>query len=115
MILVFHKSQAPKIIPNGISEVPDVYRPSEWLTEVLPRKAPYYPQMGDEIVYFRQGHQFYIDAVRNKKIYELGVRFEPWSKVKIRVRILKFSRTVLTLRIFRQLIHFFLLIRRRNS
>ncbi|XP_017883326.1 PH-interacting protein isoform X2 [Ceratina calcarata] len=73
-------------LPTGIDDIPEVFRPSEWLTEVIPRKAPYYPQMGDEIVYFRQGHQFYLDAVRNKKVYELGPRCEPWSKVNIRAQ-----------------------------
>ncbi|XP_031827305.1 bromodomain and WD repeat-containing protein isoform X3 [Nomia melanderi] len=73
-------------VPNGIDEIPEVFRPSEWLTEIIPRKAPYYPQMGDEIVYFRQGHQFYLDAVRNKKVYELGPRCEPWNKVNIRAQ-----------------------------
>nr|XP_003706685.1 PREDICTED: PH-interacting protein isoform X1 [Megachile rotundata] len=72
--------------PNGIDDIPEVFRPSEWLTEIIPRKAPYYPQMGDEIVYFRQGHQFYLDAVKNKKVYELGPRCEPWSKVNIRAQ-----------------------------
>ncbi|XP_015116795.1 bromodomain and WD repeat-containing protein 3 [Diachasma alloeum] len=82
------RSQRPrkKVIhlPNGVSEVPEAYRPSEWLTEVIPRKAPYYPQMGDEIVYFRQGHSLYLDAVRNKKVYELGAKCEPWNKVNLR-------------------------------
>ncbi|XP_044016177.1 bromodomain and WD repeat-containing protein 3 isoform X2 [Aphidius gifuensis] len=82
------RSQRPKkkiiTVPNGIGEVPEQFRPSEWLTEVIPRKAPYYPQMGDEIVYFRQGHKFYIDAVKNKKVYELGQRFEPWNKIKLK-------------------------------
>ncbi|XP_015599493.1 PH-interacting protein isoform X2 [Cephus cinctus] len=81
------RSQRPRkkilTVPNGVHEVPEAFRPSEWLTEVIPRKAPYYPQMGDEIVYFRQGHQFYLDAVRNKQVYELGPRCEPWSKVNI--------------------------------
>lgn len=37
------------------NEIPENFRPPEWLSEVIPRKAPYYPQMGDEVVYFRQG------------------------------------------------------------
>lgn len=73
-------------IANGNCEVSDIYRPSEWLTEVIPRKAPYYPQMGDEIVYFRQGQKFYLDAVKNKKIYELSPRCEPWTKMNIRAQ-----------------------------
>ncbi|KAL2733024.1 PH-interacting protein [Vespula maculifrons] len=74
------------IYSEDITEVPEVLRPPEWLTEVVPRKAPYYPQMGDEIVYFRQGHQFYLDAVRNKKVYELGPNSEPWAKMRIRAQ-----------------------------
>ncbi|XP_020710625.2 PH-interacting protein isoform X2 [Athalia rosae] len=84
------RSQRPrkKIIPvpNVIGEVPEAFRPPEWLSAIIPRKAPYYPQMGDEIVYFRQGHQFYIDAVRKKKVYELSPRCEPWSKMNIRAQ-----------------------------
>lgn len=82
------RSQRPKkkIVPtpDELEEVPEAFRPTEWLTEVIPRKAPYYPQMGDEIVYFRQGHQFYMDAVKKKKVYELGPRCEPWSKMTIK-------------------------------
>ncbi|KAH0540030.1 hypothetical protein KQX54_011392, partial [Cotesia glomerata] len=71
-------------VPNGTAEVPDVFRPSEWLTEVIPRKAPYYPQIGDEVVYFRQGYNLYFDAVKNKKVYSLSTRCEPWSKMEIK-------------------------------
>lgn len=67
----------PPTAPNG--EIPELYRPAEWLSEVIPRKAPYYPQMGDEIVYFRQGHQRYLEAVRLKKVYKLSHHSEPWN------------------------------------
>lgn len=67
---------------NG--EIPEIYRPPEWLSEVIPRKAPYYPQMGDEVVYFRQGHQRYLEAVRNKKLYKLGNNCEPWIHLDLR-------------------------------
>lgn len=67
----------PPTAPNG--EIPELYRPAEWLSEVIPRKAPYYPQMGDEIVYFRQGHQRYLEAVRLKKVYKLSHSSEPWN------------------------------------
>ncbi|XP_061395070.1 bromodomain and WD repeat-containing protein 3 [Musca vetustissima] len=67
----------PPAASNG--EIPEIYRPAEWLSEVIPRKAPYYPQMGDEVVYFRQGHQRYIDAVRMKKVYKVSHSSEPWS------------------------------------
>ncbi|KAL7730861.1 hypothetical protein ACLKA6_003617 [Drosophila palustris] len=67
----------PPTAPNG--EIPELYRPAEWLSEVIPRKAPYYPQMGDEIVYFRQGHHRYLEAVRLKKVYKLSHSSEPWN------------------------------------
>lgn len=70
--------------PNENGEIPELYRPTEWLTEVIPRKAPYYPQMGDEVVYFRQGHQRYLDAVRNKNLYKLNNNSEPWNQMNLR-------------------------------
>lgn len=45
------------------------FRPSDWLTDVIPRKSPYFPQMGDEVMYFRQGHELYVKAVESRKIY----------------------------------------------
>lgn len=35
--------------------VPEILRPSDMRTPVVPCRAPYYPQMGDEVIYFRQG------------------------------------------------------------
>ncbi|XP_054726598.1 bromodomain and WD repeat-containing protein 3 [Anastrepha obliqua] len=74
----------PPPAPNG--EIPELYRPAEWLSEVIPRKAPYYPQMGDEVVYFRQGHQRYLEAVRLKKVYKLTHSSEPWNFRTLRDR-----------------------------
>ncbi|XP_046806773.1 bromodomain and WD repeat-containing protein 3 isoform X1 [Lucilia cuprina] len=74
----------PPTAPNG--EIPEVYRPAEWLSEVIPRKAPYYPQMGDEVVYFRQGHHRYIEAVRLKKVYKVSHSSEPWNFRTLRDR-----------------------------
>ncbi|XP_044740544.1 bromodomain and WD repeat-containing protein 3 isoform X3 [Chrysoperla carnea] len=71
-------------IPQQLIEVPEAFRPPEWLSETIPRKAPYYPQMGDEVMYFRQGHQLYLDAVRAKNLYEIGPRSEPWLKTNLR-------------------------------
>lgn len=63
-------------------EVPDIYKPSEWLAEVVPKKAPYYPQMGDEVMFFKAGYQKYVDAVRGKGIYELNrLRSTPWGNL----------------------------------
>ncbi|KDR09153.1 hypothetical protein L798_01269, partial [Zootermopsis nevadensis] len=73
---------APNV--TSLSEVPEAFRPTEWLSEVIPRKAPYYPQMGDEVMYFRQGHQLYLNAVRAKNVYDVGPRSEPWARQTIR-------------------------------
>ncbi|CAH1970957.1 unnamed protein product [Acanthoscelides obtectus] len=62
----------------------EAYRLSEWLSETRPRKSPYYPQMGDEVVYFPQGHHLYLDAVERNKIYEVSVNDLPWNKIIIR-------------------------------
>ena len=71
------------LLPNG--DIPDEYKPPEWLSEVIPKKAPYYPQMGDEVVYFRQGHERYFDCVNKKKVYALtGKQFEPWKQHELR-------------------------------
>lgn len=40
--------------------------------------------MGDEVIYFRQGHEAYIDAVRKNKAYELNPSKEPWRKTDLR-------------------------------
>lgn len=72
-------------IPRSKLKVSEQYRLSEWLSETRPRKSPYYPQMGDEIVYFIQGHQLYLDAVQLKHIYEISAKDLPWNKMPIRV------------------------------
>ena len=54
---------------NNIPE--ELYKPPEWLTEVMPKRTPYFPQTGDEVIYFRKGHSLYIEAVRKNKVYSL--------------------------------------------
>lgn len=40
-----------------------------------------------QVIYFRQGHEAYIEAVRKNNIYELNPHKEPWRKMVLRVRI----------------------------
>lgn len=47
----------------------------DWWTSVLPRRSPYYPQIGDEVIYFVQGHQKYVEAVKAADVY----RTQPWT------------------------------------
>lgn len=78
--------------------VPDlVPAAGDWLTSVFPRKSPYQPQIGDECVYFRVGHERYFDAVEEKQVYKLHPRDKPWFRGPIpscelvRVTNIKFS------------------------
>ncbi|XP_023242428.1 PH-interacting protein-like isoform X2 [Centruroides sculpturatus] len=73
-----------KLIPGGIKEIPNEFRPPEWLTDVVPHKVPYVPQIGDDDIYFRQGHENYIEAVKKAKIYEIDTKNLPWKKLKLR-------------------------------
>jgi bromodomain and WD repeat domain-containing protein 1/3 len=50
----------------------------EWFTDTHPKKTPYFPQMGDEVVYFRQGHQHYIDKIRDTKMYSISPILKPY-------------------------------------
>ena len=74
------------MLPGG--ELPEAYRPSEWLSQVIPKKSPYSPQMGDEVMFFREGYQKYLEAVRDKKVYDAGPRCEPYEKYNLQVLFL---------------------------
>lgn len=66
-------------------DIPEEYRPSEWLSETMPKKAPYYPQMGDEVMFFQQGYNLYLNAVQNKNIYKVRpAQLNPWGKIKLK-------------------------------
>lgn len=73
-------------LPAHLNECPLEYRPPEWLTSTKPKKSPYVPQMGDEVVYFRQGHELYVNAVKNSKAYELDETSLPWNTHEIDVQ-----------------------------
>ena len=127
--------------------------PSAWITDTVPRRCPYIPQMGDEvhvhhmsyqhpgthfkrlkgvkvsneafntqqililmhltnvfvyfsrnvvemrreakndllhvcvqIYYFRQGHEAYVEMARQKKIFSINAKKQPWHKMELRVR-----------------------------
>ncbi|XP_035213977.1 PH-interacting protein-like isoform X2 [Stegodyphus dumicola] len=77
------KPSMKKTAVNG-KKLPERFRPPEWLTDVTPHKAPYVPQIGDEIVYFRQGHELYVQAVKRNRIYDIYMRSQPWRKINLR-------------------------------
>lgn len=78
------KNSVPADI-SSLTEIPELYKPLEWLAQTIPKKAPYVPQMGDEVVYFKQGHQLYLEMVKTRKLYEVNVKDLPWTKLELKV------------------------------
>lgn len=71
----------PGKTPEQIQELLRIWRPPDWLTDVVPRKQPYFPQMGDEVMYFRQGHEFYVKEVVRRKVYPIDPsKNQAWHK-----------------------------------
>lgn len=58
--------------------------PSSWITDTVPRRCPYIPQMGDEVYYFRQGHEAYVEMAKTKKIFSINPKKQPWHKMELR-------------------------------
>lgn len=56
------------------------FKPPEWLTRTHAQCSPYIPQIGDIVVYFIQGHELYINEVKDKKMYEIDEKTLPWNK-----------------------------------
>ncbi|XP_060761728.1 bromodomain and WD repeat-containing protein 3 isoform X2 [Neoarius graeffei] len=81
------KSRTPKCPKPRLSlnrEVSNEFRPSAWITDVIPRKSPFVPQVGDEVIYFRQGHEAYVDAVCRSNLYPINLDKQPWRKMDLR-------------------------------
>nr|CAB3226310.1 bromodomain and WD repeat-containing protein 3 [Phallusia mammillata] len=58
------------IIPGMLP--PEEYLPPKWIQQEVPRPSPYLPQIGDEVMYIREGHQLYVKVVSEKKIWNIG-------------------------------------------
>ena len=56
--------------------------PSPWLAESIPRKSPFFPQIGDVLMYFKQGHERYVDLVKERKAYKINMKEQYWMKRK---------------------------------
>ncbi|XP_059154571.1 bromodomain and WD repeat-containing protein 3-like [Physella acuta] len=81
------RRRKPRLVPpdpnlKPVTELDEKMKPPEWITSVIPRKAPFVPQMGDEVMYFRQGHEQYLQAVLRKEVYKVDVdKNQPWHKI----------------------------------
>ncbi|XP_015203672.1 PH-interacting protein isoform X1 [Lepisosteus oculatus] len=58
--------------------------PSAWITDTVPRRCPFIPQMGDEVYYFRQGHEAYVEMAKKNKIFSINPKKQPWHKMELR-------------------------------
>uniref|UniRef100_A0A672N7Y5 Pleckstrin homology domain interacting protein n=1 Tax=Sinocyclocheilus grahami TaxID=75366 RepID=A0A672N7Y5_SINGR len=58
--------------------------PSAWITDTMPRRCPFTPQMGDEVYYFRQGHEAYVEMTKKNKIVSINPKKQPWHKLELR-------------------------------
>lgn len=39
-----------------------------------------------QVYYFRQGHEAYVEMAKQKKIYSINAKKQPWHKMELRVR-----------------------------
>eukprot|EP00057_Strongylocentrotus_purpuratus_P011327 XP_011665801.1 PREDICTED: PH-interacting protein [Strongylocentrotus purpuratus] len=69
---------------ESMSELPEELKPPLWITDTTPRRCPYVPQMGDEVMYFRQGHEAYIAAVKKRKVYHIEPKKQHWTKINLK-------------------------------
>uniref|UniRef100_A0A3Q3EFY0 Bromodomain and WD repeat domain containing 3 n=1 Tax=Labrus bergylta TaxID=56723 RepID=A0A3Q3EFY0_9LABR len=60
------------------------WMPPSWVMETIPHRSPFVPQMGDELIYFKQGHQAYVRAVRRAKAYSINPQKQPWNRLDLR-------------------------------
>jgi len=68
------------------------FKPPDWLTRTTAQCSPYIPQIGDIVMYFVQGHELYMNEVKDKKMYEIDEKTLPWNKCELLdVSILQFS------------------------
>ncbi|KFD57310.1 hypothetical protein M514_01821 [Trichuris suis] len=73
-------SSTPSGPPTPVS---DRHNFSEWITCTSNRSFPYFPQKGDEVVYFHQGHRLYVQAVRDGNLYRIRDREMPWHRLEL--------------------------------
>lgn len=81
-------------LKGNLKECDPSFRPPEWLTSTKPKKSPYMPQVNDEVVYFRQGHELYVNEVKLKNEYEIEEKSLPWIKHKNHIGVQEFCLVI---------------------
>ncbi|XP_063794477.1 bromodomain and WD repeat-containing protein 3 isoform X4 [Pseudophryne corroboree] len=80
--LTRRKKQSERLSMEGESS--EGWIPPQWILDTIPRRSPFVPQMGDEVIYLKQGHEAYVRAVRKAKIYSVNLQKQPWHKSELR-------------------------------
>ncbi|CAD6184954.1 unnamed protein product [Caenorhabditis auriculariae] len=62
-----------------VRKVKDTWRTTfpQWMQMTKPRRFPYFAQLGDRVVYFRQGHEAYLANVERAKLYAVTHKMRP--------------------------------------
>uniref|UniRef100_A0A8C1N1H6 PH-interacting protein n=1 Tax=Cyprinus carpio TaxID=7962 RepID=A0A8C1N1H6_CYPCA len=76
------KEKMPELQNKGLTL--EEWLPSAWITDTMPRRCPFTPQMGDEVYYFRQGHEAYVEMAKKNKIFSINPKKQPWQKLELR-------------------------------
>ena len=58
------------------------FQPPTWLSETNPKKAPYFPQIGDVLMLFKEGYEKYIEIVELRNVYKMNKKEQHWTKRK---------------------------------
>ncbi|KAI4900691.1 hypothetical protein NFI96_033776, partial [Prochilodus magdalenae] len=76
------RKRLPEFQEQGLTL--EEWLPSAWITDTVPRRCPFTPQMGDEVYYFRQGHEAYVEMAKKNKIFSINPKKQPWHKMELR-------------------------------
>jgi hypothetical protein len=74
--------ETPAWPPVGVNL--SAYVPSPWLLQTEPTLNPFFPQLGDKVVYCWQGHEQYINAVILNDVYKIKTKHFPWQRLHLR-------------------------------
>lgn len=59
------RKRIPELQNQGLTL--EEWLPSAWITDTMPRRCPFTPQMGDEVYYFHQGHEAYVEMAKKRQ------------------------------------------------
>ncbi|CAB4031025.1 bromodomain and WD repeat-containing 3, partial, partial [Paramuricea clavata] len=54
------------------------------MTSTKLQRFPYVPQVGDEVYYFKQGHDMYVKEVMSQELYEINPKKQCFSKLELK-------------------------------